>query len=116
MGDVSAEQFYQDKLQHFASKADHNKRESLVLFQLLIVCTLASPLFITLSNNWLFGKVVPCLLSSTAAACAIWLQQRKPQQLWTLYRSIQRQLENEYAGYKFSLNDYDKCDDKEKPI
>jgi hypothetical protein len=114
MAQPSAEEYCQGKVRHFESKADHNKREALTIFLLLISCTLAAPLFITLAQSVFFGKAVPATLSTIAAGCAIWLQQRKPQQLWALYRTTQRQLENEHAGYTFSIQDYATATNPEK--
>jgi SMODS and SLOG-associating 2TM effector domain 1 len=114
MAELSAEEYCQGKVRHFESKADHSKREALTIYQLLILCTLAAPLFITLGQGVVFGKAVPAILSTLAAGCAIWLQQRKPQQLWALYRTTQRQLENEYTGYTFSIQDYATAGSREK--
>jgi hypothetical protein len=72
-------EFCLDRIKHFEAKADHNKAEALRLFVLLVFCTLASPLFITLGPGLILGKVVPPILSSVATGCTIWLQQRKPQ-------------------------------------
>jgi hypothetical protein len=99
-------EFCKDRIQHFASKADHNKREALTMFVALILCTLASPLFITLGQGLVFSKIIPSILSTVATGCAVWLQQRKPQQLWSLYRTMQRQLENELYSFEFLIHDY----------
>jgi hypothetical protein len=76
------------------------------MFVTLILCTLASPLFITLGQGLLLSKIVPSILSTLATGCAVWLQQRKPQQLWSLYRTMQRQLENELYSFEFLIHDY----------
>jgi hypothetical protein len=110
----SAQDFCRDRIRHFEAKADHNKAEALRVFVTLISCALASPLFITLGQGTILGKVVPSVLSSVAAGCAIWLQQRKPQQLWTLYRTTQRRLENEEIGFRFAINQYEEANDPEK--
>jgi hypothetical protein len=107
----SALEFCIDRIRHFEGKADHNKNEALGLFIALICCTLASPLFITLGPGLILGKVVPSVLSSVAAGCAAWLQQRKPQQLWTLYRTTQRRLENEELSFRFKINEYENASD-----
>jgi hypothetical protein len=103
-------EFCLDRIKHFEAKADHNKAEALRLFVLLVFCTLASPLFITLGPGLILGKVVPSVLSSVATGCTIWLQQRKPQQLWTLYRTMQRRLECEEIGFRFSINQYEQAE------
>ena len=59
----------------------------------------------------ILGKVVPSILSSVSAGCAVWLQQRKPQQLWALYRTTQRRLENEETGFRFAINEYEDIED-----
>lgn len=97
------------RIEHFKSKADHNKSETLLLFTVLLLSTLAAPLLIALGPGVLFGKVLPSVLSSVSSGCAIWLQLRKPQQLWTLYRTAQRRLEAEEIGYRFGVNGYDQA-------
>jgi hypothetical protein len=110
----SARDYCLDRIAHFDAKANHHKREALGMFSVLICSTLASPLFITLGQGNLLGKIIPSLLSGVAAGCAIWLQQRKPQQLWTLYRTTQGRLENEEVSFRFAINDYEKAGDLSK--
>ena len=95
-----------DRIAHFRSKADHNKRESLAFFATVIVCTLSAPLFITLGSTELLSKILPAILSTTAAGATAWLQQRKPQQLWSLYRSAERQLEFHLQRYQLQAGEY----------
>lgn len=90
----------------FREKADHNKRESQTTFFLVIVASLMAPLFVTLGTTTLDGKVVPATLSLVAAAATSWLQLRKPQRLWSLYRRAQRHLENELVKYQYRLGEY----------
>jgi hypothetical protein len=73
-------------------------------------------LFIALGPGIILGKVVPSILSSVAAGCAVWLQQRKPQQLWTLYRTTQRRLENEEIAFRFAINAYEETDDPDRML
>ena len=94
-----------DRIAHFRSKADHNKRESLTFFTTVIVCTLSAPLFITLGDTTLLSKILPAVLSTTAAGATAWLQQRKPQQLWSLYRSAERQLEFHLQRYQLQAGE-----------
>src|ERR1035438_8743891 len=108
--------YCRDRIRHFKRKADHNKREALRLFMALIACTLGAPLLITLGSGLLWGKVAPSLLSTVATGCAVWLQQRKPQQLWTLYRTMQRRLEFEEVSHRFQMNDYEGSDDPDKTL
>jgi hypothetical protein len=90
----------------FKRKADHNKKEALCTFVLVIVATLVAPMFITLGEGFWLGKVVPSILSLLAAFATAWLQLRKPQQLWLLYRSCQRQLEDQLTRYQFGIDGY----------
>ncbi len=87
----------------FKAKADHNKRESLFCFGAVIVCTLSAPLFVTLGQSTFWGKVVPSVLSLMAAGLTAWIQLRKPQQLWALYRSCQRQIEDALYAYRYNF-------------
>jgi len=87
-------------------KADHNKHESLRTFMAVIICTLGAPMFITLGPGFWTGKVIPSLLSLIAAGATAWLQQRKPQQLWALYRGAQREIEDQQTKRKFLIAEY----------
>lgn len=111
---ATVQEFCRERIRHFESKADHNKAEALRLFIVLIFCTLAAPLFITLGPGLLLGKLVPSVLSSLATGCTIWLQQRKPQQLWTLYRTTQRRLEREAVSFQFGIDEYETAADDAK--
>jgi hypothetical protein len=93
-------------------KADHNKHESQIAFFGAISLTLVTPLFVTLADGWLLGKLVPAVLSVLSAAATAWLQLRKPQRLWAIYRRGQRELEREKASYDFRLDVY--ADDGER--
>lgn len=88
------------------NKADHNKLESQTCLVLIIVCTLSAPLFVTLGQSVLFGKIVPSVLSLMAAALTSWMQVRKPQKLWSIYRTAQRRLETEKVQYDLNDGDY----------
>jgi len=96
------------KISNFKKKANHNKNETLLSFKLIMVSTLLSPLFIAFGTTLLYGKIVPAILSLIAAASTAWLQLRKPQQLWGLYRTSQRKLENELELFQFDVGIYDK--------
>jgi hypothetical protein len=101
---------------HYEAKADHNKKETLRCFVLIVVCTLLTPVFITLGSGMWLGKVVPSVLSLLAAGATAWLQQRKPQQLWALYRTAQRELEVEKLSYDYQINHYEKADNPDKVL
>jgi hypothetical protein len=98
----------------FSKKSNHNKTESQTLFWAVIGSTLLTPLFVTLFSSWLLGKVVPSLLSVCATGATAWLQLRKPQQLWALYRSAQRELEDHRRRHLYRLNDYQDAADPDK--
>jgi hypothetical protein len=101
-------------ISHFDLKAGQKKREALSLFAAAISGSLAAPLFITLGQGELLGKIVPAVLSTLAAVSSAWLQQRNPQRLWALYRTAQRQLEYEAVQYEFRLSEYGDTDKPEK--
>ena len=91
----------------FKSKADHNKNESLFCFIVIVAFSLSSPLFVTLGEGVFWAKIVPSVLSLSVAASTAWLQLRKPQTLWSLYRDCQRRVENSLYKYRFRLGEYD---------
>lgn len=90
----------------FKDKADHNKNESLMCFTLILISSLSAPLFITLGKGDLLAKIVPSILSVIAAGLTSWLQLRKPQKLWSMYRGSQRLIEDHITKYKFKIGDY----------
>jgi hypothetical protein len=96
------------------AKANHNKVESQLAFGIVVGASLAAPLFVTLGTDWFFGKVVPAVLSLSAAAATSWLQLRKPQRLWALYRQAQRRLEDEQIKHRYKIETYDKTHDPDK--
>jgi hypothetical protein len=98
----------------FEEKANHNKRESMANFLLVTVATLLAPVFITLGDGYISGKIVPSLLSLTAAGSTGWLQLRQPQRLWSLYRTAQRELEDHRTKYEYEISEYEEADDRDK--
>lgn len=102
----SATDYYSSVRAGLREKADHNKHESQIAFYAVICFTLSAPLFVTLGDGWLWGKLVPASLSVSAAAATSWLQLRKPQRLWAIYRRAQRELEREKINYDFKLHDF----------
>lgn len=90
----------------FRKKANHNKRESLACFILILCASLSAPLFITLADGVMFGKTIPSILSVVAAGLTSWLQLRKPQKLWAMYRTSQRLIEDHITKFKFGIGDY----------
>jgi hypothetical protein len=91
----------------FKSKADHNKTESLALFILVVASSLLSPLFVMLGEGIIFGKLIPSVLSLIAAGSTAWLQLRKPQNLWSLYRDCQRRIEDHVYRFEHRLHEYE---------
>jgi hypothetical protein len=106
----SATEYYSSVHASLREKADHNKHESQIAFYAVICFTLSAPLFVTLGEGWLWGKLVPAGLSVLAAATTSWLQLRKPQRLWAIYRRAQRELEREKINYDFKLQNYKLAD------
>jgi hypothetical protein len=98
--------YYKSVRQGMREKANHNKVEAQGCFATIILCTLLAPLFVTLGDGVLLAKVVPSLLSVTAGGLTSWLQLRKPQRLWVLYRRAQRELEEQKANYDFKDGDF----------
>lgn len=103
---AAAESYCDDLLQGISRKAEHNKRESLGCFMLAVACTTTVPLFITLGDGFWLSKVVPSCLSAIATGATAWLQLRKPQHLWALYRTAQRELEDHRTRYRHGLDVY----------
>jgi hypothetical protein len=112
----AATDYYADVRKGMREKADHNKRESQLLFYAAISFTLAAPLFVTLGEGALWGKIVPAILSVLAAGSTSWLQFRKPQRLWAIYRRAQRELEREKAAFDFGLAEYGDAGSRDKTL
>jgi len=110
----TADAFCRRTIRGIRKKADHNKSEALRCFVMVIICTLTPPLFITLGPGTLWGKVVPSVLSLFAAGATAWLQLRRPQQLWGLYRTAQRELEDQETKHRFRLAEYEGAPDPDK--
>lgn len=95
-------------------KSDHNKDESLFCFSLVVFATLTAPLFITLGEGIILGKIIPSVLSLTAAGATAWLQLRQPQRLWALYRTAQRQLEDQRTRHHYRIGEYGTVEEPDK--
>ena len=109
-------EYCQKQIVHFSKKASHNKAETLWCFRILMGSTLLVPLFITLGAEIWLSKIIPSLLSALAAFCTAWIQLRKPQELWTLYRTVQRNLEDQLIKYEYKLEDYEGSNDLDKTL
>jgi hypothetical protein len=105
-GQGSARQYGVEQLNHFKEKAAHNKFESLWCFRLIMLSTLTAPLFVSLADGFWLSKVTPSVLSTIAAFSTAWLQLRKPQELWSLYRGAERVIETQITHYDFSSGKY----------
>jgi SMODS and SLOG-associating 2TM effector domain 1 len=112
----TAAAYYSELRKGFREKANHNKHESNIVFFGIICFTLAAPLFVTMGEGWLCGKAIPATLSVLAAGATSWLQIRKPQRLWSIYRRAQRELEREKAAYDFHFGDYENEAVREKTL
>lgn len=100
----------------FKRKADHNKNESLRCFILIVTASLSSPLFVTLGEGIILGKIVPSVLSLMAAGGTAWLQLRKPQNLWSLYRDCERRLEDQVYRFQYHLHEYAASDQERRSL
>ena len=109
----SASQYAQRMRKHFALKADHNKRESLAGFTFVVIGTLAVSGFVAFGTDVILAKIVPLCLSLTATAVSTWLHFRRPHQLWGIYRSAQRYIENNQVKHRFGVDEYGTASDKD---
>ena len=91
---------------HYRNKADHNKRESLFCFSIIVLFSLLSPMFVMLGEGIVMGKIIPSSLSLIVAASTAWLQLRKPQHLWAIYRDSQKKIEDVLCKYNFNLGEF----------
>jgi hypothetical protein len=96
--------------QELEKKASHNKNESLWSFKLIMALTLITPIFINISDDWIWGKLLPSICAATASFLTAWLKLRKPESLWNLYRSSQRKIETEIRYYQSEISPYDVAD------
>ncbi|PSW33991.1 DUF4231 domain-containing protein [Photobacterium phosphoreum] len=102
-----AEQYAIEQANHYKKKADHNKEESIWCFRGVMVCSLLVPLFVSLGEGVWLSKIIPSFLSALAAFSTAWLQLRKPQALWTVYRTAQRKIETTLVHYQFRVEKFD---------
>ena len=120
---LTAAQCCQDAIYEFKRKSDHNKKETMLCFIVSMAGTLAVPLFLTLGDGmanqlsvspFFLSKLVPSIFSLAAAFSTAWLQLRKPQHLWSLYRTAQRELEEHHRAFQFGLNDFANASNSDK--
>ncbi|NTD89553.1 DUF4231 domain-containing protein [Agrobacterium tumefaciens] len=111
---TTASAYYSTVRQGYREKADHNKLESQLCFSVIIASTLTAPLFVTLGTGDLWAKGVPSALSVLAGGLTSWLQLRKPQRLWMIYRRAQRELEEHKANFDFRDGEFADCADADQ--
>ena len=99
-----------------AKKASHNKAESLWSFKLTMILTLVAPIFIVSSDEWFWGKLVPSLCAALASFLTAWIKLRKPESLWSLYRTGQRQIEKELRYYEAGIAPYNGSEPDKKLV
>lgn len=110
----SAEAYYASVRSGIREKANHNKVEAQWSFAAALICTLCAPLFVTLGTTPFWAKIVPSTLSLAAALLTAWLQLRKPQRLWAIYRRAQRDLEEVKANYDFKDGEFESVENADK--
>jgi hypothetical protein len=98
----------------FERKANHNKTEALWCFGLVVASTLVAPVFVMLAHDVWLGKVLPSVLSLFAAGLTTWLQLRKPQQLWALYRTCQRRIEDAQTAHEYGYGEFEVTADRDQ--
>lgn len=113
---ITSLRFANETAKGFKKKADHNKNESLICFSIIVLASLVSPVFVTLGDGLIWGKIIPSVLSLSAAASTTWLQLRKPQSLWALYRDCQRRIEDNINKYCFRLGEYSSGDNERNQL
>ncbi|MCE9780955.1 DUF4231 domain-containing protein [Shewanella algae] len=107
-------EYCQNQISHFQSKASHNKKEALWCFRLVMIGSLLAPIFVSLGVDVWTEKVIPSILSTMAAFCTAWIQLRKPNELWSLYRTTQRELESHLVHYTYGIDNYSDTENADK--
>ena len=119
----TAEEYCKSVIKGFKSKSTHNKNESMYFFWISMGGALLAPLFVTLGEDianligasvFLLSKFIPSFFSIAVAFSTAWLQLRKPQQLWALYRTNQRELEHCLTKFQHKTNEYSTSENPEK--
>jgi hypothetical protein len=89
------------------SKADKHKRRARTATLSMTAATAAIPVFIGLSTDWFWGRVIPSVLAALTAVGAALVGLEKPHERWMLYRRYQRDLEAAELQYRFELQPFD---------
>lgn len=95
-------------------KADSNKNLSTFLFLVVLVSTVLSPLLILIGTGDILTKIVPSSLMAAAALASYWIQLRKPQERWVIYRTAQRQIEFEIDQFLHGNGQYEVSSNPER--
>jgi hypothetical protein len=112
--ELTVKELCEARIYEMKEKAYHNKSEALWSFKIIMLCSLSAPLFVAFGDELIQGKIIPSILSVIAAFGTAWIQLRKPQSLWGLYRTAQRDLEEELYSYNFNVSPYDNSSEKDK--
>ena len=97
-----------------SNKAEKNKNLSTQLFVTILFATVFSPLLILLTTDIWISKYIPAFVTACAALASYWLQLRKPQERWVIYRTAQREIEFEIDQYCHENGDYSNTETKDK--
>jgi hypothetical protein len=116
LDEETASQYARRMRSHFARKADHNKAESLAGFLFVILGTLAVSGFVAFGTGEFLAKIIPVCLSLLVTAASTWLHFRRPHQLWAVYRSAQRYIENHQVKHRFDVDEYERATDKDRVL
>jgi hypothetical protein len=105
---------YANKIKYgIKAKSDETKRFSTFLFLVILISTVFSPALILISNEPWLSKYLPAFLTACAALASYWIQLRKPQERWLIYRTAQREIEYEIDQYTFGNGDYVESNNKD---
>ncbi|WP_434998497.1 DUF4231 domain-containing protein [Pectobacterium brasiliense] len=104
---MNVQDYSSQQKNHFEKKATHNKNESLWCFRIIMASSLIAPILVGLGDGLWLGKIIPSFLSAIAAFCTAWIQLRKPQELWSIYRNAQRKIETQITHLNFKIGDYE---------
>lgn len=110
---ISAYDYSKKVLKGIEGKAIKNKNETTRLFLVVTIATVLSPILILLPLNIFFSKITPAILTGCAALATSWIQIRKPQERWAMYRTAQREIEFQLDQYDFSNGEYIDVQDKD---
>jgi Protein of unknown function (DUF4231) len=99
-------EYARNTLQGIKDKAERNKHWSDALFFIIIAATASSPILILLPLAPIWSRNAPAILTALASVASAWVQLRKPQERWALYRTAQREIEFEIDQYTFGLGKY----------